>query len=282
MATSRSRHTLLNVPASRNHNLDVDLSKLIKVYPDAPGFTCVGWARTQGRQCHNIIAGHNRSAACALLDRGTRRFQSGQAIGNILTELTPLVLCRRWHQNQAVEMRDKWARKVAQFEERLREAARRVLEDFLDDDNEDESNEESDAEDDSGGESEDIDGDSGDNSEDDIENDSEDEREDERDEISRPGRQTSATTGSRRIVTRKPAQGEDCHICYDPLISASAQKPLVWCRLECGINFHKECMGGWVQRNSSQNRPTSCPHWYVPTSLITFHSSSSVLHSWHS
>lgn len=84
----------------------------------------------------------------------------------------------------------------------------------------------------------------------------------------------------KQLAVRRPTTG-DCSICYEPLATAplswngEKQKkehrfrrhrhsdkdkdkdPLVWCRSECGINFHKSCLDCW--KNCCPR--LSCPNW---------------------
>ena len=55
---------------------------------------------------------------------------------------------------------------------------------------------------------------------------------------------------------RKTIEGE-CSICQDDLC---VEDRLVWCKAQCGQNFHQECMQTWHEV-STQRR--SCPYWLV-------------------
>ena len=89
--------------------------------------TCVGYARTAKRRCHNIIAAANQFKAAKLVTEMSRLDISSPEITYILEELAPLVLCRRWHQNQAADIVDDWQEGVDVLR-RKREAARRAEE----------------------------------------------------------------------------------------------------------------------------------------------------------
>ncbi|KAK4693174.1 hypothetical protein P7C71_g4176, partial [Lecanoromycetidae sp. Uapishka_2] len=103
-----------------------DASVVLKTDPDAPGFTCVGYAPSQGRRCHNRIAAANRQEASKLLDRISRRNPSSSRIEDLLESLAPLLLCKRYHQNQADFMVQKWNERIEDFgdAETAREEAR--------------------------------------------------------------------------------------------------------------------------------------------------------------
>lgn len=89
-------------------------------------FTCVGYAKTAGRRCHNIIAYANQIKAARLVTEMSRLDISSSGITYRLKELAPLVLCRRWHQDQAIDMVDDWQGEVDVL--RRTEAARRAEE----------------------------------------------------------------------------------------------------------------------------------------------------------
>ena len=89
--------------------------------------TCVGYARTANRRCHNPIAAENRAKAAILVTEMSRLDTSSPEVTRLLKHLAPLVLCRRWHQNQAVDVVNNWRDEVAALR-REREAARRVEE----------------------------------------------------------------------------------------------------------------------------------------------------------
>jgi Anaphase-promoting complex subunit 11 RING-H2 finger len=96
------------------------LSEIINVCPDHD-HACVGIAVTRGRRCQASTNAMNRAHANRLLDEGTRLLQSGQRnIDDILEELAPLLLCRRWHQSQAAEVVREWSKEVQNDQRRSR------------------------------------------------------------------------------------------------------------------------------------------------------------------
>ncbi|OKL62647.1 hypothetical protein UA08_01652 [Talaromyces atroroseus] len=98
------------------------LSDIIGVYPNYD-HDCVGMAVTQGRRCRLSTNAMNRAHASRLLDEGTRLIQLGQRnIDNILEALAPLLLCRRWHQNQAADVVREWSKKVEKDQRRSQNA----------------------------------------------------------------------------------------------------------------------------------------------------------------
>ncbi|KAA8650282.1 uncharacterized protein ATNIH1004_002964 [Aspergillus tanneri] len=91
------------------------LSEILNLYPKEDNH-CVGYAHTKGRQCRNVINKENRNYACGLLERCTRRFCAGQRIDNLLDELAPLVLCKRFHQYQASDLSSNWRLQICKFQ----------------------------------------------------------------------------------------------------------------------------------------------------------------------
>ena len=89
--------------------------------------TCVGYAKTANRRCRNPIAAENQAKAAILVTAMARLDISSPEVTCLLKRLAPLVLCRRWHQNQTVDVADNWRDEVAALR-REREATRRVEE----------------------------------------------------------------------------------------------------------------------------------------------------------
>lgn len=70
--------------------------------------TCIGQARSRGRDCTVAIACHNRQKANSLMDALNRRYPDPAALEADLLRLAGLLLCQRFHQNQSQEIVDKW------------------------------------------------------------------------------------------------------------------------------------------------------------------------------
>ena len=100
-------------------------SVLANIDNSACNFTCVGTGKTTHRRCRNPIAAENQAKAAILVTAMSRLDISSPEVTCLLKRLAPLVLCRRWHQNQAVDVVDNWRDDVAALR-REREAARRV------------------------------------------------------------------------------------------------------------------------------------------------------------
>lgn len=92
-----------------------DASGILKIDPDTPGFTCVGYAPSKGRRCHNPIAAANRQEASKLLAKLSKLDPSSSRIGSILESLAPRLLCKRYHQNQADSISEKWNDRLERF-----------------------------------------------------------------------------------------------------------------------------------------------------------------------
>lgn len=90
-------------------------TEVLKIDPDAPRFTCVGYAPSKGRRCHNPIAAANRQEASELLTRMSRIDPSSSRLDSKLEALAPRLLCRRWHQNQAESITEKWNDRIERF-----------------------------------------------------------------------------------------------------------------------------------------------------------------------
>ena len=105
-----------------------DPSRILANIDNRPcNITCVGYAKTANRRCRNPIAAENQAKAAILVTAMSRLDISSPEVTCLLKRLAPLVLCRRWHQNQAVDVVDNWRDEVAALR-REREAARRVEE----------------------------------------------------------------------------------------------------------------------------------------------------------
>ncbi|RAH65395.1 uncharacterized protein BO66DRAFT_395478 [Aspergillus aculeatinus CBS 121060] len=67
--------------------------------------------------------------------------------------------------------------------------------------------------------------------------------------------------------TRQPITG-DCSICYEPLLpdspfttprQAARDLSIVYCKQQCGTNFHFSCLFTWKKSASQMNREPTCP-----------------------
>ncbi|KAM0797364.1 hypothetical protein BDR22DRAFT_465115 [Usnea florida] len=79
---------------------------------NSSGFTCIGYAPSKGRRCHNPIACANRQEAANILREMSMLDPHSKRLGKRLEELASRLLCRRWHQNQATDMKTLWRRQI--------------------------------------------------------------------------------------------------------------------------------------------------------------------------
>lgn len=95
-------------------------AEILDLDPESFSFTCVGHARTQGRRCRNRIAAANSSSAADLLAALKVTTASSRRLDTELHKLTPLVLCKRWHQDQASDMVEEWRETIEEYRETRR------------------------------------------------------------------------------------------------------------------------------------------------------------------
>src|SRR6266567_3499146 len=65
--------------------------------------TCIGFATSQGRRCHNRIAAHNCAKANRLLIELSEREPKWARMADSLEKVASLLLCKAVHQNQVNE-----------------------------------------------------------------------------------------------------------------------------------------------------------------------------------
>ncbi|KAJ5391565.1 hypothetical protein N7509_007055 [Penicillium cosmopolitanum] len=95
------------------------LSTIINLQPDREPW-CFGYAPSQGRRCHASTNAHGRRCAMDILDEATEDLRAGDSINDLLKELAPYGLCRRFHQNQASDLARRWRKQVSSFVESRR------------------------------------------------------------------------------------------------------------------------------------------------------------------
>ncbi|KAF0700486.1 Aste57867_9016 [Aphanomyces stellatus] len=62
-------------------------------------------------------------------------------------------------------------------------------------------------------------------------------------------------------VQQKPLEGADCPICFEDLADG---RPIVWCKTQCGNNFHKECFDQWKRSRRSSGVTLTCIYCRSP------------------
>lgn len=193
--------------------------------PNSSSFTCVGYAPSKGRRCHNAIACVNRQEAAKILLQMSRLDPQSQRIDDKLEELASRLLCRRWHQNQAAEMKRKWHCDIETY--LAAESARREEEDLAgrenDESNEDEAEEEGVSE----------------------------------EHVVEAATRERPHEESRHTLERRAVEG-DCSICCEEL---STGGDTVWCRAQCRQNLHADCLGLWHASQEADGRRKTCPYW---------------------
>nr|OQO30854.1 hypothetical protein B0A51_01477 [Rachicladosporium sp. CCFEE 5018] len=94
-------------PISAFHRLDPkEILGLIN--PDTNTISCVGHAPSKHRRCRVAIAKHNLDAARKVLDELGRPDLASVGVRKLLLLLAGYTLCRRWHQDQAQEVANRW------------------------------------------------------------------------------------------------------------------------------------------------------------------------------
>lgn len=87
-------------------------TEVLQLDPDCLGFTCIGYAKTQGRRCRNPIAYANRKEAASILQEMSGLNPQCRRMDFELEELASRLLCRRWHQDQADVIKTQWHRRI--------------------------------------------------------------------------------------------------------------------------------------------------------------------------
>lgn len=98
-------------------------AEVLQLDPNSSSFTCIGYAPSKGRRCRNPIAYDNRQESTMILHKMSRLDPQSRRVDNKLEELASRLLCRRWHQGQAADMKRQWRRDIEIYE--AAEAARR-------------------------------------------------------------------------------------------------------------------------------------------------------------
>ena len=93
------------------------------------GITCVGYAHSKNRRCHNAIAAENRERATNLLKQMSKMDVSSpeveKSVEKSLKDLAGFLLCKNNHQDQSSSFVGIWRNKIKGF--KAQEAANRDL-----------------------------------------------------------------------------------------------------------------------------------------------------------
>ncbi|KAI9727202.1 MAG: hypothetical protein M1834_008510 [Cirrosporium novae-zelandiae] len=79
--------------------------------------SCVGIACSKNRKCKVVVAKATRTKAQKLLDEIAQLPANAEEVRQKLIDLAHYLLCKRFHQNQADEMMEKWWSKIQQSTE---------------------------------------------------------------------------------------------------------------------------------------------------------------------
>ena len=97
-------------------------AEVLRLDPYSSGFTCIGYAPSKGRRCRNPIACANRQDSAKILLEISKLDPQSQRVDDELEDLASRLLCRRWHQDQALDMKRQWRRNIESY--RAAETAR--------------------------------------------------------------------------------------------------------------------------------------------------------------
>ena len=193
------------------------------------GFTCVGYVKSKGRQCRNAIAFANRQEAVKILREMSRLDPQSPRLDDKLEELATRLLCKRWHRDQAVDMKEQWQDDIEDYV--ATEAARR----------EEESRQHTHT-------------DPAPPSPHGSSSQATHHHERHPSPTSLPADELAAL-----IPGAFPREVEgDCSICHEDLIGGGAT---VHCRAQCRQNFHADCIDLWHAVQEVDRRRKNCPYW---------------------
>lgn len=209
------------------------------------GFTCIGHAKSKGRKCRSPIACANRQEASKILREMSRLDPQSPRIANKIEELACRLLCRRWHQSQAAEMKEHWLGIIADYQAATPPTTPG-----------DEPGQTNDA---------------GPNAEEPIEQiastsdlsspqEATSQAETHRHETNLSSPSLSADELTTNMPGAYPREVEgDCSICREELGRSAGD--ILWCRAQCRQNFHADCVNLWHAWQEVDGREKTCPYW---------------------
>ena len=200
-------------------------AEILELDPNSSTFTCVGHAPSKGRRCRNAIACVNRQEGAKILLHMSRLDPHSQRLDDKLYELASRLLCRRWHQNQVADMKRKWRCSIENY---LAAETARLQEEESAGRGNDESTE-----------------------------DEPEEAESEANVSENPTQQQLIREVTTHAHDRREREG-DCSICCEDLNTGG---DTVWCRAQCGQNFHADCIGLWHASQEADGSRKTCPYW---------------------
>lgn len=199
-------------------------AEILDLDPNSSAFTCVGHAPSKGRRCRNAIACVNRQEGAKILLQMSRLDPHSQRLDDKLSELASRLLCRRWHQNQVADMKRKWRCSIESY--LAAENARLQEESGETRHNASAEHEAEEAE-----------------------------SEENLSEIL--NQETQSREAPHHAHDRRDIEG-DCSICCEDLNTGG---DTVWCRAQCGQNFHTDCIGLWHASQEADESRKTCPYW---------------------
>ncbi|KAH8433814.1 uncharacterized protein LDX57_011448 [Aspergillus melleus] len=90
------------------------LAQIINIHPNHDA-QCIGWAKTAGRRCRLVASAASRAEASDLLEQANKQLYAGYRIDEILESIAFLLLCRRWHQDQAPAVSGQWKAQIYRY-----------------------------------------------------------------------------------------------------------------------------------------------------------------------
>lgn len=257
-------------------------AEVLELDPNSSHFTCIGYAKSKNRRCHNPIACANRQEGAKILLEMSRLDPQSQRLDNRLEELASRLLCKRWHQDQAARIKRQWHREIENY--RVAETTRLAEESGGrndDEPNEEESEQQRDPDPDSSSQQEaalqetnhqENNSSPTSSSSDEITAHAPDAPL--REQIVAIREEAADARGSEERVPEMPTQEQphgqslhshdrrtiegDCSICCEDLRSGGA---IVWCRAQCRQNFHSSCIDLWHASLEADGRRKTCPYW---------------------
>ncbi|KAF7113962.1 hypothetical protein CNMCM5793_006145 [Aspergillus hiratsukae] len=273
------------------------LQTILEVYPQCSTH-CYGYAPSKHRRCKLPTRQANRNKASHLLEHGTHLLQRGSSVDNLLSELAPLLLCSRLHKNQVDRLVSVWRAKLQAFEEQRLQcvlvAVLKSLREYADSRASELAEQrvegaglrparpagvgtaEEEEEEEEGG---------GDREEAEPEPSSvRTSTEASAPAVPRAVEEPTVPRSERRTITRKPIEG-DCEICMCPLREGDSEASddeddndvsdtapdneddgpeeddddLVYCKNQCGSNYHKACIDEWLATQTTFREPRGNP-----------------------
>ncbi len=255
-------------------------AEILDIDPHSSNFTCIGYAKSKNRRCRNPIACDNRQKGANILLEMSRLDPQSQRLDGKLEGLASRLLCKRWHQDQAAQMKRQWLHEIENY--RAAETARREEPGRTanNEPNGEESGQQTIQDPDTSNQQEAVLQEPNHQENSSSTTSSSDERttpapdgpireqpvtprievanEGESEEhVLEPPTQQQPQEQPLHTHDRRPIEG-DCSICYEDL---NSDTPTVWCRAQCRQNIHADCIDLWHASLEAEDRRKICPCW---------------------